>query len=319
MDCDLVKIAPEFVERDGFHIAVYRAGEGPVVLLLHGFPALSLSLRHQFSALVEAGYQCVAIDQRGFGASDCPQDVDAYSMSRLRLDVVNVMDFFEIKNAYALGHDWGGSVAWQLATHYPNRIKGVISLSTFLFPRTPNEPIAARRSQMGDDNYVVFFQTPGKADDILNADIGRTIDFMFRQQFMTMDDYPDASPVVQNFELLTEFQSGNWPGIALLSDAERRHYVDAFERTTFTPGINWYRNITQNWIDSEGEDRLVHQPSLLISGKDDYFAPPFAAPRTHERVANLQLATVAGGHWFPLETPRQTNRVILDWLSQMAS
>ncbi len=119
----------EFVVRDGVRLRVFHAGKGPLVVLLHGFPELAYSWRHQFQPLVDAGFRVAAPDQRGFGGSSSPPDIEDFSLEVLAADVVAIIDHFGEESAIVIGHDWGAPVAWRTALRHPSRVHAVGSLS----------------------------------------------------------------------------------------------------------------------------------------------------------------------------------------------
>src|ERR1700745_506863 len=129
------------------HIA--EAGDGPLVLLLHGFPESWYSWRHQLTALAAAGYHAVAPDQRGYCETSAPIDVAEYTMLHLTGDVIALMDALGAERAVVAGHDWGAPVAWHAALFRPDRVRGVIGLRTPYRPRGSSTPIAARRGSLG--------------------------------------------------------------------------------------------------------------------------------------------------------------------------
>src|ERR1700749_958123 len=103
---------PRFVETNGIRMHLVEQGEGPLVLLCHGFPESWYSWRHQLQALGDAGYRVIAPDQRGYGQTDAPAEVEAYSQVHLVGDLVGLLDALGIATATVVGHDWGGPVAW---------------------------------------------------------------------------------------------------------------------------------------------------------------------------------------------------------------
>src|SRR5215831_14171022 len=108
-------VAHRVVEANGIHVHLAEQGEGPLIVLLHGFPESWYSWRHQLRALAAAGYHAVAPDQRGYGQSDRPAAIDQYSIFHLTGDVVGLLDALGEGQAVVVGHDWGGPVAWQTA------------------------------------------------------------------------------------------------------------------------------------------------------------------------------------------------------------
>src|SRR5579859_6091395 len=137
---DMPEITHRNVQANGIAIHVAEAGSGPLVLLLHGFPELSHSWRHQLPALAGAGYRAVAPDMRGYGGSSRPAAVDAYDIVHLTGDVLGLMDALGEERAVLVGHDWGAPVVWHLALRAPERVRGVAALSVPYLPRPRRPP-----------------------------------------------------------------------------------------------------------------------------------------------------------------------------------
>lgn len=136
---------PSFVETNGIKMAVYEQGDGFPVVFCHGFPELAYSWRHQLPALAEAGYHAIAPDQRGYGRTDRPDEIEAYSLEHLCNDMVGLLDAKNIEKAVFCGHDWGGLVVWMMPILHPDRVAGVIGVNTPLTPRPPIPPIQILR------------------------------------------------------------------------------------------------------------------------------------------------------------------------------
>src|SRR5262245_50185571 len=111
---------------NGIRMHTAEAGQGPLVVLLHGFPEGWYSWRHQLAALAEAGFHGVAPDQRGYGQTDRPAEIEKYSMPYLVGDVIGLLDALEEPRAVIVGHDWGAPVAWNTALWRPDRVRGVV-------------------------------------------------------------------------------------------------------------------------------------------------------------------------------------------------
>src|SRR6185436_6349119 len=107
--------SPRYVETNGIRMAVYGEGEGPAVLLCHGFPELAYSWRHQIPAIARAGFRVIAPDQRGYGLTSRPEQIEAYDIHHLTGDLVGLLDAMKIDKTIVVGHDWGGIVAWGMA------------------------------------------------------------------------------------------------------------------------------------------------------------------------------------------------------------
>ena len=130
-----MEITHRFVETNGLRMHVAEAGQGPLVVLCHGFPESWYSWRHQLVALAEAGYHAVAPDQRGYGQTDAPPAIEQYTLLHLVGDVVGLVGALGEKTAVIVGHDWGAPVAWHAALLRPDVFRGVVGLSVPYRPR----------------------------------------------------------------------------------------------------------------------------------------------------------------------------------------
>src|SRR3954447_7308521 len=159
---------------NGLRMHVAECGEGPLVVLLHGFPESWYSWRHQLAALAGAGFRAVAPDQRGYGGTTRPEAIDRYTQLDLVGDVVGLVAALGEQRAIVVGHDWGAPVAWHTALLRPDLVAGVAGLSVPFIPRMPQSPMAGWREAFGDRFYQVYFQEPGVAERALEADVRET-------------------------------------------------------------------------------------------------------------------------------------------------
>jgi pimeloyl-ACP methyl ester carboxylesterase len=318
----------QYAPVNGIEMAYYEAGpkRGVPVIFSHGFPELAFSWRHQVKALSEAGRWVIAPDQRGYGLTRGPAEVEAYDLEHLCGDLVALMDHLGIPKAVFCGHDWGGFVVWYMAIRHPDRVAGVISLNTPFQPRAPFDPIAIMRERLGERMYIVHFQTPGEADAVLGANTRKVMDFFLRRP-IDMPDAPAAGFATERkpgdpslfamVDMLEAYDPAVDPRPVFLSDDEFEAYVETFERTGFTGGINWYRNFTRNWIQSEKIDHHVTQPSLMVMAEKDAVLPPSSADGMEAIVADLEKVLIKdSGHWTQQEKPEEVNRVLLEWLER---
>lgn len=316
--------APSFVETNGIRMAVHERGEGgfPVVFS-HGFPELAFSWRHQLPAFADAGFWALAPDQRGYGLTDRPDDVGAYRLVDLCADLAGLLDARGIDRAVFCGHDWGGAVVWSMPLYHPDRVAGVIGVNT-PSGRPPRErpPIEQLRALRGEDNYVVAFQEPGVADEILGRNTRKLFELLMRRGVWDAEEFaklpPDAPErKFQLLEIIEESDPAERPGEPLLTTEELDFFVDTFERTGFTGGINWYRNIDRNWQEAKerGFDYRVDVPCLYVGAEDDVVLPPSSADGMETLIADLEKAVIADcGHWTQQEKPEELNRIAIDWL-----
>jgi epoxide hydrolase A/B len=287
------------VQANGIELAIHEQGEGPVVVLCHGFPELAYSWRHQLPALAEAGYHGLAPDMRGFGDSSIPTEVEAYDIVSLCGDMCGLLDVLGEKDAIFVGHDWGAIVVWNLAVLHPERVRAVAALSVPFVPRAPAPPIEIMRANLGEDFYIVWFQQPGVADEILARDVRRTMTTPRQWTAQWGEDAEDT-------------RLPRW-----LTEEELDVYVEAFRRTGFTGGLNYYRNFDRNWELTESvADRHVRAPAMFVTGERDpvrRFAP---GETMNGWVDDLRANIVVpgAGHWVQQEAPKAVNAALLEFL-----
>lgn len=306
---------PSIVRANGINLAVYEQGQGPAVVLLHGFPELAYSWRHQLPALADAGFRAIAPDQRGYGRSDVPPDVSDYRIEQLIADVHGMLDALELESATFVGHDWGALVLWQMAMRAPGRIEGLVILNIPHIPRAPADPIQIMRSRFGDDFYIVNFQDSDAADKAFAADPVHFFDMMMRRNQVSrqqFDQLPDEMKSVSLLKLMARIEASGEP---LLTDEERDYFANAFAKTGFTGPINWYRNWTHNWETLEGVGQQIDIPTLFIGAVDDVIIAPEYIEGMQPLVTNLELHMLDScGHWSQQEKPDEVNALMLDWL-----
>jgi pimeloyl-ACP methyl ester carboxylesterase len=312
---------PTTIRTNGIDMAVYEMGpkDGFPVVLCHGFPELAYSWRHQLPALAAAGYRAIAPDQRGYGGTSRPDNIEDYDMAHLTDDMARLLDALGLKKAVFCGHDWGGMVVWQMALYHPSRVAGVIGVNTPFLPRPPIDPIMGMRAVYGENMYIVFFQKPREADAILAKDVGKTFRFFMRKNTTTAAEFASRPQNERNFELVSALQSdeSKWPGEVLLAPDELKVFVDTFTRTGFTGGINWYRNFTRNWELSEKLEQKVKVPGLMIMAEDDVVLSPAMAEGMERFVPDLEKSLIRHcGHWTQQEHPQETNMAMVDWLKR---
>ena len=152
------------IESNGIRLNIAEQGQGPLVLLCHGFPESWYSWRHQIGALAAAGFHAVAPDMRGYGKSDRPEAIDQYTIFHLVGDMVGLLDALEAPTAVIVGHDWGASIAWQAARLRPDRFRAVAALSVPFRPRGTAPPTSVMPRTADAQFYQLYFQEPGVAE-----------------------------------------------------------------------------------------------------------------------------------------------------------
>jgi pimeloyl-ACP methyl ester carboxylesterase len=285
---------------NGIELNVLDEGEGPLVVLCHGFPELSYSWRKQIPALTDGGYRVLVPDMRGYGGSSAPEAIEAYSVVELCGDMCGLLDSVGEREAVFVGHDWGANVVWGMSLFHPERVRGVAALSVPFVPRAPAAPIPIMRRHLGEDFYIVWFQEPGVADEVLGRDVRRTL-------LVTLARAPTAEAAAG-----PQPERPEW-----ISEDELGVYVRAFERTGFTGGLNWYRNIDRNWeLSAAVAERHVTQPAMFLTGERDPVRQFMPSEMMGEWVDDLRANIVlpGAGHWVQQQEPRAVNDALRDFL-----
>lgn len=282
------------VAANGIDLHLVEQGKGFPVVLCHGFPEFWYSWRRQIPALAAAGLRAIAPDLRGYGQSDKPEAIEDYSIQHLAGDIVGLLDALDIEKAVLVGHDWGSIVTWSTAVMHPERVERVVSLNVPYRGRCAAFPPIRVLEQMGNRvAYVIFFQEPGKAEAHFQADLPGTL----RRSYDGVSGDP-----------------------AFLSETEFQAYLEAFRSGGLSGPLNYYRNIDRNWESTEHlADRLVECPCLVVMTDSDPVLPPALADGMERWVPQLRRELITGcGHWTQQEKPEQVNRLLLDFLSDLA-
>ncbi|HTY79544.1 MAG TPA: alpha/beta hydrolase, partial [Candidatus Bathyarchaeia archaeon] len=278
------------LETNGIRMHVAEQGEGPLVLLCHGFPESWYSWRHQMAALADAGFRAVAPDMRGYGQTDRPAEIDQYTLLHLVGDMVGLVAALGERTAVIAGHDWGAPVAWHSALLRPDVFRGVIGLSVPYRPRGPVRP-TTRMPQTADALfYQLYFQTPGVAEAELERDVRLTIQSVL---YSGSGDGPHGDREVPGGVGMVPrtggFLSRMRPAPSLpswLTEADIDFYAGEFARTGFRGGLNWYRNIDRSWeLLAPFAGAVVTVPALYVAGDRDLVV---AFPGMDQVIARLQ-------------------------------
>ena len=308
------------ISTNGISMHIAEQGEGPLVILCHGFPELWYSWRHQLAALAEAGYHVVAPDMRGYGQTDRPLLIEDYGIDMLTSDLLGLLDALGEERAVFVGHDWGASVVWSLAQRAPERVRGVAGLSVPFRPRGSHDPISTLEFLFGDNFfYILYFQEPGIADTDLARDVEDSLRRAMRA-FSVDEIEGSKGPLPASGTGWREWTLA--PGLlpAWLSSDDLDYYVSEFTRTGFTGGLNWYRNLRRNWENSASlaEIKIV-VPAVYLIGELDQVARFMSADKMDEWVTDLRVKrTIQGaGHWLQQERPDVVNEVLVDFLASL--
>jgi pimeloyl-ACP methyl ester carboxylesterase len=318
------------VEANGIRIHLAERGEPgrPLVLLCHGFPESWYSWRHQLRALAAAGYHAVAPDMRGYGQSDAPAEVDRYTMLHLVGDMVGLLDAIGAATAIIIGHDWGAPVAWNAALLRPDRFPAVAALSVPYLGRGPRPPTTGLPRTAEAQSYMLYFQTPGVAEAELELDPRRTLRAVL---FSASGDRPPRPPgddLVGMVPRSGGFLSRMVEPTALpawVTEADVDVYADAFARTGFRGGLNWYRNLDRSWeLLAPFAGAPITVPALFIAGDRDLVIMTRGMDQVMANLARqiprLQRTLILPGcgHWTQQERPAEVNAALLEFLGSLA-
>ncbi|HEX9851565.1 MAG TPA: alpha/beta hydrolase [Woeseiaceae bacterium] len=308
---------PHRVRANGMDLAVHESGSGPPIFLLHGFPELAYSWRHQLPALAAAGYRAIAPDQRGYGGSGKPQSVAEYTVQKLIGDVLGLMQAYGVEKCLFAGHDWGALLLWHMALSHAEKIAGMIVLNVPFYASPAEDPVHLMRKRLGDNFYIVNFQDSDEADRRFAEDVPHFFDIMMRRNQITRARFDQMPAERKVLSLLAALDRKESRGEPLLSPAEREVFIRAFEAGGFTGPINWYRNWSRNWESYRHLPQTIGVPTLFIGAVDDVIVSLQHIEAMKPRVRDLEIQMIDDcGHWTQQEQPQRVNDLMLDWLSR---
>lgn len=283
-------IRNRWVEANGLRFEVAEAGSGDrLALLLHGFPELNFSWRHQMPLLADMGYRVWAPNQRGYGRSSRPQGIAAYAADKLVADAAALIDASGAKEVTLIAHDWGGAIAWHFA------IQRARPLVRLVVMNCPHPACFARElrtwKQLRKSWYMFFFQLPWLPEKLLTANDARAIRGAFHDSAIDKSRFPRAD-------------------------------LDVYARAAQAPGamtamVNWYRAAARNrTLTSDEAYPVIEVPTLLIWGEADMALDIATTEGTGEYVRDFTLLRLPGvSHWVQNEAAEQVNAILREWLT----
>jgi epoxide hydrolase 4 len=270
-----------------------EAGDGPLVVLLHGFPEFWFTWRDQIRALADAGFRVVAPDMRGYNTSSRPAGVAAYDADRLAVDIRDLIgDRDGGEGALLAGHDWGGAVAWWTAMMHPEAVKRLAILNAPHPRRFLHE--VRRPRQLAKSWYMFFFQLPWLPERFISAG-----NWWFLRYGFEHDARPGA-----------------------FSASDIASFIEAWEQPhAATATINYYRALSRRspWS-TEARIRPVHAPTLVVWGeRDRYLGSELAEPERRD-VPNLEgvVRLPDASHWVQHDEPERVSQLLIDFFAATA-
>ena len=299
-------------------------GSGPLVILVHGWPELWYSWRHQIEPIASAGYKVIAIDVRGYGGSDKPHPVESYSMQEMMDDIIGIIDACNEEKAILIGHDWGAPIVWNTAALNDSRISAVAGLSVPYRSRL-DVPLIEAWDKMYKDKffYQVYFQKEGVAEEEFEQDIRlslRKIYFSISGDAPSLDSWINRSSTTRMLEeFIDPINFPNW-----LTEDDLDYFVENFTDSGFRGPLNRYRNSEKDFYDLPlmGVAR-IKQPSCFIAGSKDVVRSFVPGKDVYEGVDELCddmriFKIVEGsGHWVQQENPKEVNSALIEFLNTM--
>ncbi|KAL5983717.1 hypothetical protein ACLOJK_017808 [Asimina triloba] len=223
------------VSVNGINMHIVEKGKGPAVLLLHGFPQLWYTWRHQIQGLAARGFRALAPDLRGFGDTDAPPSPSSYTIYHIGGDLIALIDLLGLDQVFVVGHDWGAYVAWHLCLFRPDRVKALLNLSVPFPRRSPVKPLDAMRSVYGDDYYE-----PGVAEaDFAHVGTERLLKIFFT--------FRHPGPLIVPKDGFVAWPDKELSLPSWMTEADVHYYAEKFNKRGFTGGLNYYRVVNLNW------------------------------------------------------------------------
>ena len=309
------------VETNGISLNIAEQGEGPLVLMLHGFPESWYSWRHQFSALAEAGYHAVAPDMRGYGESDKPFEIEAYNQVEVVNDIIGLIPALGYETAVVFGHDWGAPTAWSCALNHPDKVSAVGALSVPFRPRGDSPPLATMKAIFKDRFfYQLYFQEPGKAETELEKDPALTIRKFYHMASGEMNTSL-LSEKSADADLLSDLpdpgtEMGPW-----ISEEDVSFYANEFRQSGFRGPLSYYRNMDLTWELTKDSPQQISQPALFVAGERDgvILMAADALKELDKHVTDLRVNKLIPkiGHWTQQEAPQEVNQALIQFLEEI--
>jgi pimeloyl-ACP methyl ester carboxylesterase len=304
-------------------LRVVEQGGGPAVVLCHGFPGLAHSWRSQLPVLAANGFRAVAPDMRGYGGSGRPADPAAYDRRGTVADMVGLLDALDIETAVFVGHDFGADLVWDLPQWAPGRVRALVQLSV---PRSDTSPVlpSTAYARVAERHFfhLHYFQEPA-ADAELAGDPAGFLSRVFWAlsgggRYLDVFRYPSEGNGY--LDVLPEAPALPWPW---LSEDDFAVYVDAFTRTGFTGGLNWYRAADRVWREKQTRpDEPVTVPTVFITGERDPVRQIVGDASTAQMLASVPGLTgehviPGAGHFVQMEAADDVNRIMLEFLGSL--
>lgn len=310
------------VETGTVRLNTWVAGSGPLVILMHGWPELGLSYRHQISALANAGYMVAAPDMRGYGSSSKPEHPSEYSTDASADDMAAIASALGAKRWVAVGHDWGVSVATRCALRFPEDVSAVF-LFSIPHRRAPSMSAQERFAAEYPNRffYMRYFQPVGLAEAELDRDVRYALKRIF---FALSGDAPLGEWTKHRppeSRLLDGLAEPLPEPLSFMSDTELDYYAEQFSKGGFRGPLNWYRAMDTNSAQAKAYGERLRQPTGFLCGEKEIALVmiPNALERQRELCDDLRMERIipGAGHWVQQERPNEVSSALLEFLNDV--
>ncbi len=312
---------------NGISMHYVEQGNGPVVVLCHGFPHTWYSWARQIPVLAAAGFRVVAPDMRGMGKTEAPLSADLYGVDAITADLLGLLDHLQCEQAIFAGLDFGAFAVYDLALQAPDRVRAIIGLENPAAPHNPDIPPLTEYAEMAKNHFlhIEYFRPVGPADADLAA---APREFLHRVFFALSGDYDFGQvmahpPGVTYLDALPEAPALPWPW---LSEQDFEVYVQAYTQSGFTGGLNWYRSMDLKWQQRKAFEGLQSTvPAYFIGSEHDVDLEHFHGddPISLMRAQFPDLRRIEmipnAGHLVQLECSAAVNRCLLEFLADITS
>jgi pimeloyl-ACP methyl ester carboxylesterase len=301
-------------------LSVRVEGNGPLVIMMHGWPDLGDTFHHQVGPLVKAGYRVALPDLRGFGRSTGPAVIDAYTLDKAADDMDAIARALSAPRWVAVGHDWGSHVAWRSALRFPDSVAAIFSLS---IPHSAATVLDETSIDPTEFNYVSYFQEVGVAERELERDPRHTLKQIFHAVSgdAPLGEWTKSRPATSGvLEGLEPPPSGP---LSFMSDAELDSHAELYARSGFFSSLCWYRNAEANARDAAAYgDQIVRQPAGFLAGDKELALLIFPHALDLQRSSfctdlRMERIVPGAGHWPHLEAPDEVSEALLTFLADV--
>jgi soluble epoxide hydrolase / lipid-phosphate phosphatase len=325
------------VAKSARHTSFYLAAgpsDGPLIIFLHGWPELSISWRHQLPAMAALGFRAVAPDLRGYGRSSVYASHAAYAQEQIVQDMLELLEALGRESAVWVGHDWGSPVAWNIASHHPERTIAVASLCVpyytlehgleAVLPLVDRKTYPAEEFPVGQWDYMLFYEENfAKATATFDANPYNTVKVLFRKGNPAARGQPAPTARIR--------KAGGWFGGAaaapdlprdgdVVGEEDLRAYADSLERNGFFGPDSYYMNHKANaaYAARAGNDGRLEMPVLFLAAAYDFVCECIdsrLAEPMRRFCRDLTERVVPSGHWMAQEKPLAVNAALAHWLA----